>query len=84
MMHITPKASGYFENMWLWVADHMIEYGYPFPVSSVYSGRFTDGASSDLDLEDANNTMVRRFHYPSLSLSHIDHHRSGHQLMVPE
>lgn len=25
MMHITPKASGYFENMWLWVADHMIE-----------------------------------------------------------
>lgn len=28
MMHITPKASGYFENMWLWVADHMIEYAY--------------------------------------------------------
>jgi len=26
MMHITPSASGYFENMWLWVADHMIEY----------------------------------------------------------
>lgn len=26
MMHITPKASGYFENMWLWVADHMIEF----------------------------------------------------------
>jgi hypothetical protein len=25
MMHITPLASGYFENMWLWVADHMIE-----------------------------------------------------------
>ncbi|KAK0623773.1 pectate lyase superfamily protein-domain-containing protein, partial [Immersiella caudata] len=25
MMHITPKASGYFENMWLWVADHMID-----------------------------------------------------------
>ncbi len=25
MMHITSKASGYFENMWLWVADHMIE-----------------------------------------------------------
>ena len=25
MMHITPKASGYFENMWLWVADHMVE-----------------------------------------------------------
>ncbi|KAB5517285.1 pectate lyase superfamily protein-domain-containing protein [Coniochaeta sp. 2T2.1] len=26
MMHITPSASGYFENMWLWVADHDIEY----------------------------------------------------------
>ena len=25
MMHITPHASGYFENMWLWVADHMID-----------------------------------------------------------
>ncbi|KAK4101429.1 glycoside hydrolase family 55 protein, partial [Parathielavia hyrcaniae] len=25
MMHITPSASGYFENMWLWVADHMID-----------------------------------------------------------
>lgn len=29
MMHITPLASGYFENMWLWVADHMIEYATP-------------------------------------------------------
>lgn len=25
MMHITPRASGYFENMWLWVSDHMID-----------------------------------------------------------
>lgn len=25
MMHLTPLASGYFENMWLWGADHMIE-----------------------------------------------------------
>lgn len=25
MMHITPSASGYFENMWLWGADHMLE-----------------------------------------------------------
>lgn len=26
MMHVTKDASGYFENMWLWVADHMVEY----------------------------------------------------------
>lgn len=26
MMHITPMSSGYFEKMWLWVADHEIEY----------------------------------------------------------
>lgn len=26
MMHITPLASGYFENIWLWGSDHMIEY----------------------------------------------------------
>ncbi|KAJ2894209.1 hypothetical protein MKZ38_007825 [Zalerion maritima] len=25
MMHVTPGASGYFENMWLWVADHQID-----------------------------------------------------------
>jgi len=25
MMHLTPSGSGYFENMWLWGADHMIE-----------------------------------------------------------
>ncbi|KAL7624109.1 hypothetical protein AAE478_005666 [Parahypoxylon ruwenzoriense] len=25
MMHLTKYASGYFENMWLWVADHMID-----------------------------------------------------------
>ena len=25
MMHLTKGASGYFENMWLWGADHMIE-----------------------------------------------------------
>ncbi|KAF1850325.1 glycoside hydrolase family 55 protein [Cucurbitaria berberidis CBS 394.84] len=25
MMHVTSKASGYFENMWPWVADHMID-----------------------------------------------------------
>lgn len=26
IMRLTSKASGYFENMWLWGADHMIEY----------------------------------------------------------
>jgi len=25
MMHLTSTGSGYFENMWLWGADHMIE-----------------------------------------------------------
>lgn len=25
IMHLTPTASGYFENMWLWVADHDID-----------------------------------------------------------
>lgn len=35
MMHITPLASGYFENMWLWVADHDIEYVCPhLPIAS--------------------------------------------------
>jgi len=26
LMHITKSASGYFDNMWLWTADHTIEY----------------------------------------------------------
>ncbi|CAK7205467.1 hypothetical protein SEUCBS139899_008242 [Sporothrix eucalyptigena] len=25
MLHITDGASGYFDNMWLWVADHLID-----------------------------------------------------------
>ncbi|KAK8104851.1 glycoside hydrolase family 55 protein, partial [Apiospora kogelbergensis] len=25
MMHITEGAAGYFENMWLWIADHMTD-----------------------------------------------------------
>ncbi|KAI0395361.1 pectin lyase fold/virulence factor [Xylariaceae sp. FL0594] len=25
IMHLTSTGSGYFENMWLWVADHMID-----------------------------------------------------------
>ncbi|KAK3364513.1 hypothetical protein B0T25DRAFT_530412 [Lasiosphaeria hispida] len=25
LMYITPKASGFFDNMWLWVADHIID-----------------------------------------------------------
>ncbi|KAH9243231.1 glycoside hydrolase family 55 protein [Colletotrichum gloeosporioides 23] len=26
VMHVSRGASGYFENMWLWTADHMVEY----------------------------------------------------------
>lgn len=25
MFHLTSSGSGYFENMWLWLGDHMIE-----------------------------------------------------------
>lgn len=25
LLHVTKDASGYFDNMWLWVADHMID-----------------------------------------------------------
>lgn len=25
MMHLTPSGSGYFENAWLWVADHDLD-----------------------------------------------------------
>jgi hypothetical protein len=25
VMHVTSGASGYFDNMWLWTADHMLE-----------------------------------------------------------
>jgi hypothetical protein len=25
VLHVTAGASGYFDNMWLWTADHMIE-----------------------------------------------------------
>ncbi|KAJ2989746.1 hypothetical protein NUW58_g3314 [Xylaria curta] len=25
LLHVTKKASGYFDNMWLWVSDHMVD-----------------------------------------------------------
>jgi glucan 1,3-beta-glucosidase len=45
LLHLTPESSGYFENVWAWVADHDIDFSvYPSNVStaaqvSVYSGR---------------------------------------------
>lgn len=35
MMHLTPGSSGYFENMWLWGSDHMIEYVHSLFFASV-------------------------------------------------
>lgn len=28
-MHITPQASGYFQNVWVWTADHELDEGAP-------------------------------------------------------
>lgn len=45
MVHITPHASGYFENMWLWAADHTIDdqdredANNSMPQTSVYVAR---------------------------------------------
>jgi len=47
MMHLTPSGSGYFENIWLWGADHMIEYVGPQQHSSGVNNSFlvTDRAN---------------------------------------
>ncbi|KAI0912764.1 pectate lyase superfamily protein-domain-containing protein [Ustulina deusta] len=45
LLHVTKKASGYFDNMWLWVSDHMVDDPNPTdPLNgleqvSVYSAR---------------------------------------------
>jgi Pectate lyase superfamily protein len=45
LLHVTKKASGYFDNMWLWVADHTIDdpdlndANNNMPQLSVYSAR---------------------------------------------
>ena len=41
MMHMTPSSSGYFENMWLWGADHMIEYA-SFEFEVLKKNSYTD------------------------------------------
>ena len=44
-MHITKQASGYFENIWLWVADHtiddpdMVDDSNSMPQCSIYVAR---------------------------------------------
>jgi hypothetical protein len=60
MLHLTPKASGYFENMWLWVADHMIERVH-FPSLVYFFLVLITSFRSDPDLNDAYNNMVSLF-----------------------
>ncbi|KAL1890787.1 hypothetical protein Sste5346_008112 [Sporothrix stenoceras] len=37
LLHVTKDASGYFDNMWLWVADHIIGQG-ALPIAPSSSG----------------------------------------------
>ncbi|KAJ2974305.1 hypothetical protein NQ176_g6131 [Zarea fungicola] len=38
LMHITPQASAYLENTWLWVADHELDLGDHNQIN-IYNGR---------------------------------------------
>ncbi|KAL4788913.1 pectate lyase superfamily protein-domain-containing protein [Aspergillus venezuelensis] len=38
LVHITPRSSGYFENMWVWTADHDLDETSQGQVS-IYTGR---------------------------------------------
>lgn len=58
MMHLTKSGSGYFENMWLWVADHTIEYVHAtFRLEHRALWRRTLTLSSDSDLVSPSNDM---------------------------
>ena len=37
-LHITKQASGYFENVWLWTADHELDIA-PYDQIDIYNGR---------------------------------------------
>ncbi|KAI7915386.1 glucan 1 [Pyricularia oryzae] len=49
LMHITPGASAYLENVWLWAADHMVDGALPGRAerTSVYAARGMLIESSD-------------------------------------
>jgi glucan 1,3-beta-glucosidase len=38
LLHVTPRANGYFENTWGWVADHELDYGTRDQID-IYNGR---------------------------------------------
>lgn len=38
LLHVTPSGSGYFENAWLWVADHELDLT-DFSQINIYNGR---------------------------------------------
>jgi len=49
MMHVTEKANGYFENVWLWIADHDLE----------------DAANVQITVAVARGLLVEAVHGPT-------------------
>jgi hypothetical protein len=39
MMHVTANASGYFENVWAWVADHDLDVSNPILIFKLVVSR---------------------------------------------
>jgi hypothetical protein len=89
MMHITPLASGYFENIWLWLSDHDIEHVFFFSsrwlVYTVLPGLLTRSALATLILPTPETTWSRtRFTLPVASLlrAHTLHGMSSIYLVL--
>jgi hypothetical protein len=53
-MHLTPSVSGYFENIWLWVADqYVVLYCCSYTRLNLLASDVDDA-----DWKDDNNEMV--------------------------
>lgn len=62
MMHLTASASGYFENMWLWGSDHMIEWVTLPPIAHnvhIYAGMHVYTTRSKIVMTDLINYSQR-------------------------
>lgn len=56
LLHMTPRSSGYLENIWAWVADHDLDSGPAQTQINIYVAR--GRASTECSTESGTNSFV--------------------------
>lgn len=57
LLHLTPKSSGYFENVWAWVADHDLDNPLDADISEGTSG-VPENVQTDISVYVARGVLI--------------------------